>query len=244
MPDGNGNGTSGGTGEETDWGGLIEDVGGLVDELFDGDFWDWISGFGCMTSDFKLRYLKDRFPAAINAMRSKSGVDSGMTPERVNEFTKRLAHHYADINANPGGEGSCRGTYSRKYLEMLQTYMTELYALLQTSGFRVSDYKHTNPPLPVGFRVVENFNQADITVNDGYGFQGNRGFAYKEFVVDESYSGGNYTTIDDPEYDGGGIFGGGTFSPTMSSMNVMNYALGGLLLFGFYKYAKDNKMLK
>lgn len=225
------NGSSTGNGG-TDWGELINDVGGLVDGLFDGSFWDFIAGLGCMSSDYKLRYLKDRFPNAINAMRNKSGVNISMTVENVNEFSKRLMHHYTDIKE--AGASGCRGTYNDKYCEMLQTYINELNSLLLSSGFESS-----------GSTQAINYNQNDLSnVNDGYGFQGNRTFQYNIYSQ-TNYGGGNYGTIGAPEYEpGNNPFGGGSYLPTMNNVNVMNYALGGLLLFGMYKYAKDNKIIK
>lgn len=246
MPGENGdyNGSSGGTGE-VDLSGLVDDVGGLIDEIFNGDFWDFINQLGCMTSSFKLRDLKDRFPAAINAMRERSGVDVSMTVENVNEFSKRLSHHLAGFANNPGG--GCRGTYSEKYIEMLNTYKDELHNLFLSSGFSVSNDTTGIPNWPSGWKLAQNYSQTDINVDDGYMFHGSQSFVYRTYVYADG-SGNEYGYVDPVNpgnYEGGGVFenGGGVFNPTISNFNVMNYALGGLLLFGFYKYAKDNKIL-
>lgn len=228
------NGSSGNTGTETDWGGLIDDVGGLVDDLFDGDFWDWISQLGCLSSDFKLKDLKDRFPAAINAMRQKSGVDVAMTVENVNEFNKRLAHHYADLD--PSGASNCRKKYNEKYREMLETYRTELHNVIQNAGFELA---------PVPIDLVTNYNQRDITVNGGYGFDGNRNFHTFIYRYSGSgNSGGDYTVIGNPTYESGGPFSPGTYVPTVNNVNVFNWVLGaGLAVMGFV-YLKDAGVLK
>ncbi len=248
MPEGNG--SSGGG--ETDWGGVIEDVGGLVDELFDGDFWDWLTQMGCMSSEFKLKYLKDNFPGQINAMRKKAGVDMSMSLQNVNDFSKRLSHLYAALSTKESGQkGSCKGDYRLKFIEMLGTYMTELHSLLLSSGFVVANVNINNLPGTNGLKKAENYSQSDIQSQSGWmGFGHTVTFFYRAYEVDQNYTGGGgYTVIDEPVYDGGGgiIPGGwssGGITPTLSSFNVMNYALGGLLLFGFYKYAKENKILK
>src|SRR5690606_35025422 len=184
MPGENGdyNGSSGGTGE-VDLSGLVDDVGGLIDEIFNGDFWDFINQLGCMSSSFKLRDLKDRFPAAINAMRERSGVDVSMTVENVNEFSKRLYHHMAGFQINPGG--GCRGTYSEKYIEMLETYMNELNSLLLSSGFAKDD----RPGVIGGFVPAQNYSQTDINVDGGYMFHGSLSFIYRSYKYADGYNG-------------------------------------------------------
>lgn len=225
-----------GSGSGTDWGGLIDDVGGLFDGLFDGGFWDSISSLGCLSSSYKLKYLETNLPSQIDQMRSLSGVDSSMLESNVNEFVKRLFHYLTVCALNSDGD-SCKHKYFKKAGEIISTYYDGLKQLLQNAGF-VADRSE----------LFVSFSQPDV---DG----GDWGFIDSVTGVtiiwkntgSGSYGGssGNYGTIGGGVFQGGNIFGGGqSYLPTLNNVNLFNWALGAGLAFMGFVWLRDSGNLK
>jgi len=240
MP-GDYNGTSGSTGggdtstgTGTDLGGLVDDIGGLVDGLFSGDFWDFISGVGCLTSTYKMSNLKERFPQQIDKMRQLSGVDVSLTDDNVNNFLKRLYHIYS-YTKNEGTKGhSCKHKYLKKFAEMAETYIDELEAMLVANGFVFS-----------GLALATNFSQPEVVNNYGFGNPFTFHYTTYHYVASADPNPNNYGTIGGSQGTGGNNpFSPGGFVPTMQSSNVFNWAFGAGLCFMGFVWLRDSGNLK
>lgn len=218
-------GASGNAGEsnETDWGGLVDDVGGLLDGLFGGDFWNWIEDLGCLSSNFKRKDLKSRFPDCVNKMRALSGVDTAMSEHNVNEFSKRLHHAQAVMAHVRDDVGGCRHKYFELYHDLYRDYINGFNTLMSSSGFVSS-----------GIQTATNFSQSDVQPYDGYDIQ--KTINYPTF---------KYNQILDPDpYDYNYIGQTDSGAPTLAGFGVFNWAIGLSLGYMGYQYARDNGMLR
>lgn len=214
---------------------LINKIGSIADDLTGSDILDFISEIGCLSSNYRKKHFKERFPQQIEQMRIKSGVNVAMTSHNVLDFVKRIYHFKAAFEDNDIKSSSCRKPYAKAGAKAMQKYVQELTSLLTNAGF-VQTGTATTTMAQLDIDPIEFADHTKTFEFPLYAYQG---------------SGNDYTTIGSGNTGDTGGSGSTEYSPitagvspTLNKFSISQFAIGGLLAYGLYIYAKDNNFFK
>lgn len=211
---------------------LINKVGSIVDELTGSDILDFISEIGCLSSNYRKKHFKERFPQQIEQMRIKSGVNVAMTPHNVLDFVKRIYHFKATFDKTEIRSSSCRKPYAKAGAKAMQKYVQELTSLLTNAGFVQTGTATTT----MSQKDIEPYHFIDLEHTFEFPLYAYQGGGNDYTTIGSGNTGGSgdtdYTTI------------GSEVTPTLNKFSISQFVIGGLLAYGLYSYAKENNFFK